>query len=433
MYYIKVVKGHDTFMISKKIKRFYYVLSGSGYFTIADRRYDVIQGMLVEVPTKIEYSYSGQMTLLAFCRPRWFSGNEIFTKWNPDVVDTDLPCPKNSGSRLIQLVRLRIFGKSPVGAYLRLNQKLWDTLPVPLTALTPMRLYGKFLHTLARIQGVRGQAFSTYFLRNRPMLHLIGLLLTRTTSDTLRVAVLGCSTGAEAYSITWIIKSARPDVKLILHAVDISKHAVEVGKCGQYSLVSSGVAKATICERMTGAEIDQLFERDGDVLTVKSWIKDGIQWSVGDVGDATTLDALGPQDMVVANNFLCHMETSEAERCLRNIARLVSPGGYLFVSGIDLGLRTRIADELGWSPIIDLLEEIHEGDPCMRRLWPCHYAGLEPLDKSRPDWALRYAAAYQLKSSVERAQYLRDQDTSVRSNLVLNQSRRVDNGAVAEA
>jgi hypothetical protein len=32
---------------------------------------------------------------------------------------------------------------------------------------------------------------------------------------------------------------------------------------------------------------------------------------------------LGLQDIVIANRFLCHMEPRDAERCLRNIARLV--------------------------------------------------------------------------------------------------------------
>ena len=40
IYYIEVEKGHDVFMVSKKITRIYYVLTGSGYFTIADRKYD---------------------------------------------------------------------------------------------------------------------------------------------------------------------------------------------------------------------------------------------------------------------------------------------------------------------------------------------------------------------------------------------------------
>ena len=86
IYYIEVEKGHDTFMISNKITRTYYVLCGSGYFTIADRKYDISPGMLVEVPPKVEYCYSGKMKLLALSRPRWFLGNDKFTKWNPDVV-----------------------------------------------------------------------------------------------------------------------------------------------------------------------------------------------------------------------------------------------------------------------------------------------------------------------------------------------------------
>src|ERR1700683_3224369 len=65
IYYIEVEKGHDTFMVSKKITRIYYVLSGSGYFTIAGRNYDVSPGLLVEVPPKVEFCYSGKMKLLA--------------------------------------------------------------------------------------------------------------------------------------------------------------------------------------------------------------------------------------------------------------------------------------------------------------------------------------------------------------------------------
>jgi SAM-dependent methyltransferase/mannose-6-phosphate isomerase-like protein (cupin superfamily) len=397
IYYIEVEKGHDTFMVSKKITRIYYILCGSGYFTIADRKYDVSPGMLVEVPPKVEYCYSGKMKLIAFSKPRWFSGNDTFTKWNPDVVRGDVTHAADDGSWLTRLVRLRIFGKSPIGFYLWLNQQLWNKLPASFAALSPTRLYGDFLHTLVRMKGVREQALSTVFLRNRPELELIRRLLERSTkADTLRVAVLGCSTGAEAYSVAWRIRSARPDLKLILHAVDISKQAVEVGKCGVYSLVASQFTNTNMFERMTEAEIEELFDRDGDVVTVKSWIKEGINWSVGDVGESEILDALGPQDMVVANNFLCHMDASMAERCLRNIARLVSPHGYLFVSGIDLDIRTKIADDLGWNPLQELLEEIHEGDPWLRRDWPFHYGGLEPLDKRREDWRIRYAAAFQL-------------------------------------
>ena len=139
---------------------------------------------------------------------------------------------------------------------------------------------------MARIHGARSQAFSTHFLRNRPQLELIRRLVQqRTDADTLRVAVLGCSTGAEAYSVAWTIRSARPELKLVLHAVDISSLAVEVGKSGAYSLVASPLTNTDMFERMTAAEIEKIFDRDGDTATVKSWIKNGIKWSVGDAAE----------------------------------------------------------------------------------------------------------------------------------------------------
>jgi chemotaxis methyl-accepting protein methylase len=407
IYYIESERGHDTFMKSKKITRTYYVLSGSGYFTIADQRYDVLPGMLVEVPPKVEYSYSGKMKLIAVSIPRWFSGNDTHTKWNPDVgIQEGVPGASGGGPWLKRLtgrvIRLKIFGKSPIGAFLRVNQSLWNNLPPSVTALGPVRSYGYLLHMLARIENPRAQAFATFFLRNRAQLELIGRLVQRKAkADTLKVAVLGCSIGAEAYSVAWMIRSARPDLTLILHAVDISRKAVEIGKGGAYPLASEP-KNTNLFERMTKAEFRELFDSDGDVATVKQWIRDGIEWHVSDVGDPEIMDLLGPQDIVVANNFLCHMGADMAEKCLRNIACLVSPQGYLLVSGIDLNVRTKVAQDLEWSPVQELLEEIHEGDPCMKALWPSHYGGLEPLNRRRRDWRLRYAAAFELAPSGKR-------------------------------
>jgi chemotaxis methyl-accepting protein methylase/mannose-6-phosphate isomerase-like protein (cupin superfamily) len=408
IYHIEVETGHDTFMVSKRITRTYYVLSGTGYFTIGGRRYNVDPGMLVEVPPSVEYSYSGKMKLIAFSLPRWFSGNDTHTRWNPDVgVQEGLPGGSASRSwtrRLIgRLIRLKLFGKSPVGVVLRLNGRVWDNLPASFTSLAPIRLYGQYLHKLASIHNDRTQAFATFFLRNRPQLELVRRLVQRRTkTDTLRVAVLGCSIGAEVYSVAWAIRSVRPDSRLIIQAVDISRKAVEVGKSGTYPFASEAT-NTDLFERMTEVEIDQLFDREGDVATVRPWLKNGIEWHVGDVSDPQMIAALGPQDIVVANNFLCHMHPQAAEKCLRNLARSVNPLGHLFISGVDLNVRTKVAADLGWSPLEELLEEIHDGDPCMKSYWPWHYAGIEPLNKRRRDWRIRYAAAFQLPVSGESA------------------------------
>jgi SAM-dependent methyltransferase len=193
----------------------------------------------------------------------------------------------------------------------------------------------------------------------------------------------------------------RPDLKLVFHAVEISPEALKIAESGVYSSASSQFAGKDVFDRVTPAEIHELFDRTGDTFTVKRWIKEGINWLVGDAGDPEIVNALGQQDIVFANNFLCHMDPPAAEQCLRNIARLVGPCGYLFVSGIDLDIRTKVARELGWQPVQELLEDIHEGDPRMGSSWPFHYSAVEPLDKSRKGWRLRYASVFQLDPSAE--------------------------------
>jgi SAM-dependent methyltransferase len=93
------------------------------------------------------------------------------------------------------------------------------------------------------------------------------------------------------------------------------------------------------------------------------------------------------------------MEPAEAERCLRNIARLVRPGGYLVVSGIDLDVRSKVAKSLSWKPVTAAIEDIHNGDRSLRLSWPWRYWGLEPLDRTRRDWEVRYASIFELEET----------------------------------
>ena len=85
IYYVDVQQGHDTFIVSKKITHIYFILEGSGFFTIERRKYAVSSGTLIEVPPNVEYTYSGSMKLLLIMQPPWFDGNEEITRNNPDV------------------------------------------------------------------------------------------------------------------------------------------------------------------------------------------------------------------------------------------------------------------------------------------------------------------------------------------------------------
>ena len=45
------------------------------------------------------------------------------------------------------------------------------------------------------------------------------------------------------------------------------------------------------------------------------------------------------------------MAPIDAENCLRNIGKLIDLQGYIFVSGVDLDVRTKVAADLGWKPV----------------------------------------------------------------------------------
>jgi chemotaxis methyl-accepting protein methylase len=307
-----------------------------------------------------------------------------------------------------------------LGAYLSQSKRIWHHLPVSMRLISAGRMYGRHLHAFVRRHAERRQYFATFFLRNRAELELMGRLLNQKShGSSLDISVLACSKGAEVYSILWTIRSARPDLRLRTHAIDISQEILAFAKKGVY-LRSSSLAvsdapnqkgvpghgdvtlntwkdqNAPIFERMADKEVEAMFEVEDDQARVRSWLKEGITWICGDASDPALGGVLGTQDMVVANRFLCHMKPPAAEKCLRNIAGLVKPGGYLFVSGIDLDVRTRVATQMGWKPVTDLMREVYEGDPSLRAGWPLEYWGLEPFSDNRPDWRIRYASVFQI-------------------------------------
>jgi hypothetical protein len=298
---------------------------------------------------------------------------------------------------LTRAAKLRLLGKSPTGFFLRLNKRIWELLPPHVLDSYFVRNYGTWLHTLVCLHADRRQYFGTFFLRNRPALELMRRLAEqRAQGSTLRIAVLACSIGAEVYSILWTIRSARPDLHVIVHAVDISKEILDVAESGIYSANTSDLIGSSIFERLTAEERREIFDWEGGRAKVKSWLREGIAWRLGDAADAGLVSDLGPQDMVVASNFLCHMARADAEKCLRNVGNLVASRGYLFVSGVDLDVRAKVALDLGWEPMADLLEEIHDGDRSVRTDWPWRWWGLEPLNRNGLDWKARYAAAFRI-------------------------------------
>jgi chemotaxis protein methyltransferase CheR len=286
-----------------------------------------------------------------------------------------------------------------------LNRRLWGVVPTRARDSRAVLAWGRWLHGRAARHAGSRMYTGTMFLRNRPALELVRRLgRDRRPEETLRIAVLGCSIGAEVYSILWTLRTDRPELDVLVQGVDISPDVLEVAAAAVYGPQSSDLVSASLFERLNETELRAMFDWNSDQGRVKPWLREGVKWRVADISDPNLEATLGPQDLVVVSNVLCHMEAATAERCLRNVDRLVRPGGHVFVTASDLGVRTRVALDLGWEPVAELRDEIHEGDPSVREDWPWRWWGLEPLDRRRPDWETRYACAFRVgKEEDERA------------------------------
>jgi chemotaxis methyl-accepting protein methylase len=279
---------------------------------------------------------------------------------------------------------------------LKTSRRIWKRLPIRIRDLRLVQAYGRWLHAVACRHANREMYLGTLFLRNRPALELMRRLAAEQRRSRLKVAILGCSVGVEVYSILWTLRRDRPEVEIAVDAVDIAPEVLAIAEKGAYGPQTSEAVHASVFQPLTDAERGEMFDWEGEQAQVKPWLREGVTWRLGDASDPNLVDELEAADFVVANNFLCHMDPSGAELCLRNLVGLVKPDSYLFVCGVDLDVRTKVAVDLGWEPVAELLAEIHDGDPLVRADWPFEWWGLEPLDRQRPDWQTRYASVFRV-------------------------------------
>ena len=254
-----------------------------------------------------------------------------------------------------------------------------------------MRQLGRAIHPRVRLEE-RFQSFYTRFLRNRAQLRLIaGLCKTRPMGQALKIVSLGCSTGAEVYSLLNAIRSIRADLAIEAVGIDFSKAAIEKAKQGVYAYWDEEL------KGLSPKEMDALFYDQSGFKVVQDHLRQGVSWRVADICDSAQLRGLDSQDVVLINNLLIHLEAPKAEPCLQHIVRLVAPGGLLVLSGIDMDLKERVMLRSELLPITDMIREVHNGDPQVLDDWPFRYWGLEPLDPKRAGWHYRYSTVFQAR------------------------------------
>ena len=244
--------------------------------------------------------------------------------------------------------------------------------------------------------GARENVTFTQFMRLPHQYEALAGLVVDLLSDgrapdrPLRFIVVGCSNGAEPYSIASVLLHRRPGLAFDILASDLEAAMIEKAKTARYTS-----RDVNMMAELDASFVGRTFEPDGDDFVVRPEIRARVSFAVADVLDPEHIAALGKGDVVVAQNFLYHLHRRDARRAFANIVSLLAPRSALFVDGMDIDLRPRLTHAHGLEPLDHLIPEIHADALKLRGApWPWTYWSLEPIDTGRRDWKRRYATIY---------------------------------------
>lgn len=132
-----------------------------------------------------------------------------------------------------------------------------------------------------------------------------------------RVLSIGCSDGAELYSLAILLFESGAK-EMALKGIDCRRHAIERARIGRYSTSAMLPVALSLKEKY--------FEPLGNGWRACDFLRNAIQWQVS---DALVHIPPGPYDLITCRNFAIYLEHPSAARLWRKIHSALRPGGIL--------------------------------------------------------------------------------------------------------
>ncbi|MFZ1683329.1 MAG: CheR family methyltransferase [Candidatus Zixiibacteriota bacterium] len=228
---------------------------------------------------------------------------------------------------------------------------------------------------------------------------VINFLLEDSPEQEIRILVIGCSKGAEAYTISAALQKYRPGTKFSIHGVDIDPYMITRAEAARYHADELGIYPRDHKDAVASLFVEERSEES--VYDIKPEVRRHVTFSVGNALDPNLAATCGPADIVFAQNFLYHLKPADSKLAFFNLCSLLKPRAALFIDGMDLDMKQRLTRQVGLTPMLDEIETIH-ADAYEERgtSWPAIYWGLEPLSRSRKDWTYRYSTIFTRNQTV---------------------------------
>ena len=151
------------------------------------------------------------------------------------------------------------------------------------------------------------------------------LLKDKKGGEPVRVWVIGCSTGEEAYSIAIVLRECLDDLKLKgikiqIYATDLDKEAIEVARQGMYP--------ESIAADVSKERLQQFFTKEDDHYRIKKNIRDNIVFAQQNILTDPPFTKL---DLLCCRNLLIYLNSDTQKKLMPLFHYTLNPGGFLFL------------------------------------------------------------------------------------------------------
>jgi two-component system CheB/CheR fusion protein len=152
------------------------------------------------------------------------------------------------------------------------------------------------------------------------------LLKTKKGRDPIRIWVVGCSTGEEAYSIAIVLRECLDDLKpkgnfkIQIYATDIDKNAIDLARQGTYP--------ANIAADVSAERLGRFFTKEDDHYRIRKEIRDLIIFAPQNILTDPPFTRL---DLLSCRNLLIYLNAETQKKLLPLFHYSLSPAGFLFL------------------------------------------------------------------------------------------------------
>ncbi|EFF44114.1 CheR family methyltransferase [Xanthomonas citri] len=148
------------------------------------------------------------------------------------------------------------------------------------------------------------------------------------TGDSLRVWVLGCSTGEEAYSLAMLLREHAETLdtapRIQIFASDIDGRALATARVGRYA--------SSIVGEVAPERLRRWFVKEGDTYVVSKELRELCVFSQHSIVKDPPFSRL---DMVSCRNLLIYLDAELQNRVIPIFHFAIRPGGYLFLGNAE--------------------------------------------------------------------------------------------------